>query len=239
MNSKSDKFSFQELPSKYFSLKRSINDENMIVLYSKFSFQYLIFSNQEENIYTFLYDVLKEFKLLTYEIIIDSINDINIKFFSLIICGDNQCFIIESIERNPIDNIIKKINSNKIDVCLQNLSDSNKKEILSFCSYYKKQIHENLFIKITIKAIIGFIIQKNFYPSRLFKSNIEFVQFDIDKMNAKNDEIRRKLNYNNNSNMIIDYNENDFIKLRIVYSKKDFDKNQFHVDLLNDELFSS
>lgn len=115
---------FKRIPRK--SLIKNINNDFIQKIYSKFSFDYVdisqISNKYDRNIIkSFLFDSIKEFKFITYNID-QTINNIK----SLILCAEANCYIIDSLEDNIIYELLEDIKVPTINI------GSDTKETIPF-----------------------------------------------------------------------------------------------------------
>lgn len=178
MNETSASFSFQDMPCEYLSLKEQITDESLKNLYSKFEVKYFNCLNQKYIIEKLLYSFLNDYKFITYSSSISNLGTNEI--INSIICVEDKCLIIESIDNNSFNDIIKKVKSDCIDINPSNKTKTSTEiyeEIASFCHHFQKIIKNNSFLKYTIRPLVAYIIRRYFYPSNYF-NNSSFFNFE-------------------------------------------------------------
>ncbi|KAK8893003.1 hypothetical protein M9Y10_030259 [Tritrichomonas musculus] len=204
---------FTKLPQEYELAKNQIQEDVLQRLYSKFTFLYFTCSHFEinnddtlmnEQIESFLYGYLHNFKFLTFHITNlrtnNKSNSILQKNSDIYICIEDQCLIIEKIKLE----LIKKIMNNLRDhnVSILNISSEYKiweesksekeaeEEVSSFSHFFSNKIKTNKFVKYTIIPIVGYLIRRHFFPSNYFKDQSFFHFRPTD---PKEDEIKSKL----------------------------------------------
>ena len=144
-----------------------------------------------------------------------------------ILCFEGHCLIIESINLNTFYRIIKRINSDIIDLnsALKD-SDEIKQEVVSFGKHFNIEIKMNDFVKLTIQPISAYIIRRYFYPSNFFmnqsffsfkknqqQKSTDFIKFDLQKMTTKVENDKKEFDV---AYLIDEFKENDFIYLRSI-----------------------
>lgn len=214
---------FQEIPQEYKADLEAIKSKVFQNAYKKFDFYYCHYeSNQDVNI-TLLKSVIKEYKFITYRIVhLTNMEEISSStVVNIIICVEKKCFIIESIRFSIIQKIFENLNSLLINVSA-NLKDlkaalennSEIEEVSSFCTHFEEIIESNSFIKYTIQPIIAYLLRRNFCPSNYFKDQT-FFSFDqiLSAMKESDPSIYEKICKND----VKEFEESDFIKLRIVW----------------------
>ncbi|KAK8835862.1 hypothetical protein M9Y10_040418 [Tritrichomonas musculus] len=176
--------SFHTIPQEYNAQMKSIEGIVLKQLYSKFSFNYLNFSsvdNSKEAMEIILANYLQEFKLITIEITSNQKSknnekaEISSQKVNSIICFEGNCLIIEDIELNIIMSILKETKSTIYNVsecdeykCPQISKDE---DINNFCNQFisTNSNKNNKFVKLTIKPIITYLMQRYYFPSNYFK----------------------------------------------------------------------
>lgn len=210
---------FDDIPEQFILMKEMIKNETIRTLYSKFKYKYC----HSECTTGFFLDFLKEFKFITY--FID--NNQNRQKYDLIICAEGICFIILEVNYDIINEIINDLKNNHISIL--NASNNNlffKKtkeeeefntEINNFCLHknLRFDIQTNKFVKLTIRALSGFLIRSYFYPTYFFTKNPLF--------ECKKTNFSHEIQYE-------EFAESDFIFLRCVESRnKAFFNLVFHI----------
>ena len=97
MTEPKEAISFQEIPEKFNFKAMDISNDQIRKIYSFFSFKFYHFKNKEERFDLCLFDLLKQFDFIAYEILQmeHEINDIQ-KYY-VIICVEKTCLFIETI----------------------------------------------------------------------------------------------------------------------------------------------
>lgn len=249
MDNYPEQIAFTNVPNEYRDNLESIDNDILKELYSNFTFRYMKCVYQLEIIKSFILNYIKEFKFLVFEVWSNKNDDIEqLQKSDLIICIEKQCLIIESINKNDIMDIFQNCKSNYIEINFEdyNLSkekDNIKKEINSFSKMFKKLISTNIFVKKTIHTIAAFSIRKYFYPSSFFLDNSFFKKDQIDDLESPNmDTILLKVQKDKQSmnieTIIQEFNESDFIKLRLITSNSYssfylvINTNNFHIYMM-------
>ena len=166
-----------------------------------------------------------------------------------IIVKQINILIIKTLIEKLKDEKIEILNvSENINLFKKEPNEINaKNEIKNFCQYYQAEINKNKFIKSTISPIIGYTIRRFFYPNYFFKDSSFFDLYRASK--SKEEMIKTKLfkllfecknnvqfvyqfihiiqeinmNINNiqgNATNIIEFKNEDFIKLRTIYTNQ-------------------
>ena len=232
-------FAFCDIPPHYKSMLGQVSDRILRKFYDNFSFLYLHLENydydKDQISNLILSDFLKDTKFLTYKIerLKNIKNDgLSNEMGNAIICIENQCLIIESIKINFLCQIIKSANSYFID------ASSPIPEEIDFCEEFQYLIFPNRFVQYTIHPILAYLIKRFYYPSYIFKDQ-SFFEFDhltssktnIDDLKVLTEKskycdltnedrlnmIKNKIN-SQNKYTIIDFKEDDFIKLKLISS---------------------
>lgn len=190
------------MPEDIMLLKECVLNEDLKFLFSNFNF--ICFDPKRNKSEDGLYDFLKTNKFFVYSKIPIVSSQDNFLYDS-ILCFENHCLFIESSKINSIKQMLTNENSYFID--LDSIDDKDiKEEILSFCSYFNKEMKSNKFVKLTLKPIAAYTIRKFFLPSSYFKdpsffsfhknneeeSRQDFVNFDSEKILKKVSEDRKK-----------------------------------------------
>ena len=209
--------SFGDIPQELQEMRKNIKDNTIKKLYSNFNFHYLSSSTNEtidyNSIKTYLFQYLNEFKFLTYQMSksIEKESGL-INKTKLIICVENQCLIIDSVNSDLILEIINNLEISKIDISPETNENSKTKEelaayeeVTNFCSHFQTHIKKNLFVKSTIFPIVSFIIRRFYYPTNFFKDQTFFI-FD-----TKENTIEQ--NFQTNFENIISSKNNDEYKI--------------------------
>ncbi|KAK8886576.1 spindle assembly checkpoint kinase [Tritrichomonas musculus] len=234
-------FSFQPLPSRYEIAKNKIPDD-LIKIYSDINIKYIKFPtsiNEMEGkaIELFLFNQIKDFKFMVYEI---SKSDSD-QSFNIIICAEDHCFIIESFDSN-----LDFLKNSKAFLINSRENCTASEESKSFCMNYYSKINSNIFVKLTIRPIITYLIRRFFCPSEFFKDQSFFTfceqnrvfeekyKTKIDEFILKNNEKdfdkfkdsflsfsnqiieEMKNDKKDEKNQIFEFKENEFIKLRTI-----------------------
>ncbi|KAK8865333.1 hypothetical protein M9Y10_010874 [Tritrichomonas musculus] len=168
----------------------------------------------------------------------------------VIICVEGECHIIEGIEIQLFKKIIEKLKSHQISVLnvscniIKAIHSAEEylagQEIKNFCSKFESEIKNNKFVEITIRAIVGFMIRRYFYPTNYFQDSSFFTFRQTNETNdykikakladffysTKNDGKKfpfifieiKKYEDNKNDTIFEDFQQSDFISLRCIYS---------------------
>ena len=195
------------LPNKYKSMLNQIRDKTVEKIYSTFTFFYLDYlhfdkkdgthdnNKKMEIILSVLFNYLKNFKFLTYQITSnnnlnyftenDDITNTNTFIVNIIICIEKECFIIENIYFSLINQIIIKLKEQKISMLNINKNYKNEKlsqeenyaneEILFFCQSFN-ETKKNSFVEYTIGPTAGYLIRRHFYPTDYFTDQSFFMK---------------------------------------------------------------
>ena len=213
---------FNCLPNKYIEMIEEVKKTKFPKIYDLFKFQYFRSesSTKEKEFIKSLFTILKNENFITYQIQQDQKNESNNSSlknssnqeYNVIICLEKNCIIIESIKLDLIHDILNDKKTSFINV------DCNSKEINevinSFYNEFNIEIENNEFVKYSYKPIIGYIIHRNFFPSKYFKDQ-SFFNFENYLIKNK-DENEKKLH----KNKLIEFDESDFIKLRVLSSSE-------------------
>ena len=215
--------------------------------YHKFSFDFL-YNSINENVQEIKNKISKFFiedKFLTISFsIYDQKNEQpNIK--NIIICGEKKCLILESLYENIVYDFLNEKKCSYININDEHLTDSVITEINMFEEEYSHIIKNNEFIKMTIRPIICYLIRRYFYPTHYFKDP-SFFYFDDEKITNEQlfkNKIESFFHLNENGlcsinvlirelfenikmhkldedkNEIEEFNEKDFIVLRVISTK--------------------
>ena len=174
---KSQNIAFKDITQE--SIMFGIQSEEIRHIYSKFNFKSLNFMNlindqiEEDLIKTFLFNYLKVYKFITYDVA-KSKEDLDNQYKDLIACVEEECIIIESIPNILIPELFQKTNAIAINVTHNQLDDNQKVEIESFINYCKRHLVKNSFVRKTFRAIVSYIIRRYYYPSHFFKNDSFF-----------------------------------------------------------------
>ena len=220
---------FRDIPQEYDLMRKRIGDSLILKIYSLFSYQYAVFQRKSPNDNNstfiqkkedFLVNYLKEYCFFTYQIVKHKKDNVsnNIFISDMVICVENKCIIIESIDNSIIKNIILKLEKFKLSSINVDLNQSKSnsliqfnrnEEIYNFCVHYFKLIKSNKFVNMTLRSLIGFLITRYFYPTKYFKDQ-SFFKFD-----QLNENIENQTNFDTQH-----FNRKDFIYLRKIYSNE-------------------
>ncbi|KAK8835370.1 hypothetical protein M9Y10_025135 [Tritrichomonas musculus] len=191
------------------SMINQIDNDVIQKMYSKFTFKFFSFNNQEDNEEDFiikLFEYLKKYKFIVcnlYNLSKGSLG-INVDFSvspktNCIFCVEDEIFIIEQINTELINKQINNQQINLIYLSQKNTEQEIRYDVRFFCARYFQAIKKNYFVKYTIQSIVCYLIRRNYYPSHYFK-NSSFFEFELTKN---------------------DFDENEFITLRQIYSIND------------------
>lgn len=221
-------FEFHELPQSFQSINNGNQSNQIQRIYSKFAFYFFNYNNDQinecenETIFDqYLLKNLSESKFITYCLYDDS-NSKNIittftdQLFSInqsnkslkynlenavncVICIEKCCFILESICKEKVIQILAnskaaKLNVSKNTNSLRTSAEIDAiEEITNFLMRSKLSFkrHKNLFIKFTIAPILSFLIHRFFYPTDYFKDP-RFFLFDEEYHSIENN-IKQKI----------------------------------------------
>lgn len=132
--------------------------------------------------------------------------------------------------------IINQIKTIAIDV-IQPYDDNISKEVSSIFKTFPKSVKKNVFLQIVLKPIITFLIRRFFYPTHFFKDPTFFIYDQkpiypsftstfnswLTSKSSKemiNDNIEQFFPIKNDEKRHFnDFNEDDFIELRMIYTK--------------------
>lgn len=240
--------SFHDIPQIFKEMKNSINNPTIQKLYSEFSFSYFSCSSIINNgtlldndmIYSFLLNNLNKYKFISCKY--TKSNTLNILKINVVICAEKQCFIIEQIENELIESILKKSNSIIINISdkddfinfqtNEKIINEVKTEIHNFMSLFKDEIKNNFFINYTISPIICYLIRRFYYPSYFFKDK-SFFKFNksVDFEDEILDEITNISNLKQTNEIM---QQIELIKCKIKYKKRStclFKPNYFNKEL--------
>lgn len=234
------------LPDEYELMKAMIKDEVLQKIYGMFSFSYVDFSathyfhKNKSGITNMVSKFLENYKFLTYQI---SLNESTNSYtectlLNAVICFENECLIIESIEESRILGILSQITAAHINVSDMNYQHSTfenyyaMEEVYNFCNHFKNEINCNKFVKLTIDPLVSYLLRRYFYPTYYFKDQ-SFFDFDNVMEKYKSQNELNDLLYitakngkdlsgqkNQEKQQILNFQEKDFILLRLLYSNQ-------------------
>ncbi|KAK8857623.1 hypothetical protein M9Y10_016029 [Tritrichomonas musculus] len=197
---------------------------------------------------TTLINHLKANKFIVYYYSISqrSISESN-SFF--IFCFECQCIFVKQISNKLFNEIISKLIENE-----KTLIDATQKsqEIDNFCSNFNKV---NNFVKLTIRPIAGYLIQRYFYPTDYFNDQSFFIYkgnkklFNEQKLkkdlsnNLFGDKMREdiqkivendKVKENSSENAKQEFKQKDFYFLKEIYQN---DNASYHLSIHSKSLY--
>lgn len=220
---------YEEFPFKYKPCMKCIQNECIRNIYKQFKFKYFSFQCQQEKLISYITNQLSKHKFITYEI--SKNHNINI----MIICTENTCFFIDLIQDKYISKIITNYKFNSINLTSEEFNTELTKEdvfaqseVSEFCENFQIKIlmNKHLFIKLTIKPVVSYLIQRYYKNPDIFEDQT-FLNFDkLVEINISNPEKLEQI-----QNKV--FNMKDFIKIRTVCGgyKKVFNL-VMHVDTL-------
>ena len=226
---------FDSLPEEYRNIINNVDDDFVKNIFSKVKFEYFPHEKiLESGPKKVLFNLLNQYQLITY--CFPQKNLFSIRNINAIVCVEGKCIIFERIDISVIVSIINQIKAIAIDV-IQPYDENISKEVSSIFKTFPKSVKKNVFLQIVLKPILAFLIRRFFYPTHFFKdptffnydqkpiypsftstfnswltskSSKEMINDNIEQFfPIKNDE---KRHFN-------DFNEADFIELRMIYTK--------------------
>lgn len=204
---------FHEFPEEFKSMleKENIRSKVIMSLYSHFTFNYLNFMNPSEklnkaaqvNLGNSLFDKFQEFKFLTYQTTYfdnpgtkeeQSESKSVSQIYNVVICVENECFMIDNINQKLFDDIIQSLIERGSSIISTN---DPTDEVDTFCKdrQFKFDIENNFFIKTTIKPILTYMIRRFYYPTDYFKDPSFFIFEDWNQEKIKENEIKNKISH--------------------------------------------
>lgn len=162
----------------------------------------------------------------------------------VIFCIEKRCIIIDGIEDALLKLIIERLLEKQISIINFDKNSAYRdgiyasEEVSNFCNNFSCDLNNNNFVYKTIIPIAGYLIRRYFYPTTYF-NDPSFFTFDS-QANTSETQLKNKIeNYllskteddkkknflqlfqskeEDNNNAIHEFNEKDFIILRIIYS---------------------
>ena len=222
----------KKIYSQFTFLYLSLNDEKPI--------EDLFCTQHKNQIVNYLFSFLSQSKFITYNIFnifkyqenLPSKHDNTI--LDVVFCIEKRCIIIDGIER-LLEKQISIINFDKNSAHRDGIYTSE--EVSNFCNNFSCDLNNNNFVYKTIIPIAGYLIRRHFYPTTYF-NDPSFFTFDS-QANTSETQLKNKIgNYllskteddkkknflqlfqskeEDNNNALYEFNEKDFIKLRIIY----------------------
>ena len=178
---------YRDIPQRYKKDLDRISSETIKNIYSNFSFLYLELNSNNTNkrkIEELLASTLQQPKFLVYKIDLPCESEL----VKAIICIEKKCIIIESIDINLLEKIVKLSNPDYIN------ASNPITEVQNFIKYsHFSDFNVNNFVKYTFNAIMGFLIKRYFYPTKYFKDPSFFVFNYSQEEEEKQKEINKKL----------------------------------------------
>ena len=207
------KLVFKDIPKEYESMKDKIQNETIQMLYSKFDFKYLTsdsheyksnyFNNKENEDITerFLLNYLVNFNFITYNFMNLLKYDHTPQITNIILCVEGECLFIIGITIDFARKLIQNLKTHQITILNSNTKNSHiseteeetdfNSEIDNFCSEKNiaLEIRNNKLVKISIRALSGFLIRSQFCPTNFLKNKSLFVKNKEHFLNKEFDEI--------------------------------------------------
>lgn len=161
----------------------------------------------------------------------------------VVFCIEKRCIIIDGIEDALLKLIIERLLEKQISIINFDKNSAHRdgiytsEEVSNFCNNFSCDLNNNNFVYKTIIPIAGYLIRRHFYPTTYF-NDPSFFTFDS-QANTSETQLKNKIgNYllskteddkkknflqlfqskeEDNNNALYEFNEKDFIKLRIIY----------------------